>query len=268
MKLRAYLSIGLAEAKTGLLQEMQFRIVAFLQLMGFLIEPIVLLVVWRTVALESGTIGSYSSDEIVAYYVVWTLVRAMNLALTPYVWEWWIQFGRVSHMLMHPASVYWRTTMNFAGMKILWFVLWLPVGAGLFLSFRPAFTFTWQTFAFGFFALWGAFFVRASYQFLLGLIGFWTTRVSALFEIIFMSEILLSGRLVPLSVMPSWVQSISNVLPFKWTFQFPIEVIIGRLSFDEVTTGWAFQLGWTVVLAAGIGVTWKWAVRRYTAVGS
>lgn len=268
MNLRNYAEVGWAEAKVGLLAEMQFRIVGFLQLLGFLIEPVVLLVVWRTVAATSGTIGSYSSDEIVAYYVVWTLVRAMNLALTPYVWEWWIQFGRVSHLLMHPTSVYWRTAMNFAGMKLLWFTLWLPVGAGLFLVFRPEITFTWQMFVFGFFALWGAYFVRASYQFLLGLIGFWTTRVSALFEIIFMGEILLSGRLVPMSVMPSWVQSVSDVLPFKWTFQFPIEVIIGRLPAADVGTGYLFQVGWTLLLATSIGLVWKRAVRRYTAVGS
>lgn len=268
MNLRAELSAGWAEAKVGLLTEMQFRIVGFLQLLGFLIEPVVLLVVWRTVAATSGSIGSYSSDEIVAYYVVWTLVRAMNLALTPFVWEWWIQYGRVSHLLMHPRSVYWRTAMNFAGMKLLWFTLWLPVGGTLFAVFRPDITFTWRTFVFGFVALWGAYFVRASYQFALGLIGFWTTRVSALFEVIFMSEILLSGRLVPLSVMPAWVRSVSDVLPFQWTFQFPIEVIIGRLDTSEVVAGFGYQLGWTLLLAAIIGIVWKRAVRRYTAVGS
>ncbi len=92
--------------------------------------------------------------------------------------------------------------------------------------------------------------------------------MAALFEIIFMSEILLSGRLVPMSVMPEWVQSVSDFLPFKWTFQFPIEVIIGRLSQAEVFTGWLFQAGWILVLIPAIGLVWKRAVRRYTAVGS
>lgn len=268
MRLRANLEIAAAEAKVGLLQEMQFRIVGFLQLLGFLIEPAVLLVVWRTVAEESGSIGTYSSDEIVAYYVVWTLVRAMNLALTPYVWEWWIQFGRVSHLLMHPASVYLRTVSNFAGMKVLWFTLWVPVGAVLFFGFDASIDFSWRTFVFGFFALWGAYFVRASYQFLLGLIGFWTTRVAAIFEVIMVSEILLSGRLVPLSVMPDWVQSVSDVLPFKWTFQFPIEVIIGRTSDAAFFQGVGTQLIWIVGLATAVRLVWSRAVRRYTAVGS
>lgn len=268
MNIRGLLTVGWAEAKVGLLQELQFKVVFFLQLLGFLIEPIVLLVVWRTVSLQTGSIGSYTPDEIVAYYVVWTLVRAMNLALTPYVWEWWIQFGRVSHMLMHPTSVYWRSTMNFAGMKILWFLAWLPIGGTLFLVFRPNIVFTWRTFVFGFVSLWGAYFVRASYQFLLGLIGFWTTRVAALFEVIFMSEILLSGRLVPMAIMPAWVQSISDVLPFKWTFQFPIEAIIGRLDTADVYRGWVFQAGWILVLVTSISLVWKKAVRRYTAVGS
>ena len=68
--------------------------------------------------------------------------------------------------------------------------------------------------------------------------------------------------------MPDWVQSASAVLPFQWTFQFPIEVIIGRLDDAAVGNGVLFQIGWTVGLAAAIGLVWPRAVRRYTAVGS
>lgn len=268
MSIRGYVGVAIADAKVGLLRELQFRIVAFLQVIGFLVEPVVLLTVFRTVAAETGSIAGYSTNDIVAYYIVWTLVRVMNLALTPYVWEWWIQYGRVTHMLMHPVGVYWRTVWDFAGMKFLWGAMWLPVGVGLYLAFQPEITVRWDTVVFGAIALWGAFFVRSTYQFLLGLIGFWTTRVSALFQVIFTAEILLSGRLVPMEVMPSWVQVISDRLPFKWTFQFPIEALIGRLSTEEMIVGVTYQVAWTLGLGAAVAIVWKRAVRRYTAVGS
>ena len=43
-------------------------------------------------------------------------------------------------------------------------------------------------------------------------------------------ELLLSGRLVPLSLMPDWAQTLADLMPFKWTFGFPIEALIGQLS--------------------------------------
>ena len=30
--------------------------------------------------------------------------------------------------------------------------------------------------------------------------------------------------------MPDWVQHLADVLPFQWTFGFPIEALVGNLS--------------------------------------
>ena len=53
---------------------------------------------------------------------------------------------------------------------------------------------------------------------------------SAIFEAYFMAELLLSGRLVPLALMPGWVQALADVLPFQWTFGFPIAALVGPIS--------------------------------------
>ena len=68
----------------------------------------------------------------------------------------------------------------------------------------------------------------------LGMVTFWTTRVSALFELMVGLELLLSGRLVPLPLMPDWVEDLANVLPFQWSFYFPIEALVGDLSNREL----------------------------------
>ena len=84
-----------AQMRHSLVGELQYRTAAFLLLVGFLFEPIVYLVVWRSVAeSQGGAVGGYTAAAFTAYFIVWTLVRAMNLALTPYVWDWRIQRGR------------------------------------------------------------------------------------------------------------------------------------------------------------------------------
>jgi ABC-2 type transport system permease protein len=102
----------------------------------------------------------------------------------------------------------------------------------------------------------------------LGLATFWTTRVSALFELYFVVELLLSGRLVPLQLMPGWVQALAGVLPFKYTFGYPIEALVGNLSTGQLLGGLAMQAVWIVAGFGLVQLVWGRAVRRFTSVGN
>jgi ABC-2 type transport system permease protein len=68
--------------------------------------------------------------------------------------------------------------------------------------------------------------------------------------------------------MPDWVQTLSNWLPFKWTFYFPIEALVGDLSNAELLGGLGMQLLWTVIGALLVRQAWRLAVRHYSAVGN
>jgi ABC-2 type transport system permease protein len=117
-------------------------------------------------------------------------------------------------------------------------------------------------------AIWGAYLIRTMLLFLLGMITLWTTRVAAMFEIFFTAELLLSGRLVPMDLMPAWVIAIADVLPFESTFGFPIEALVADLSGAELLRGLGGQLLWIVLLWGVVAVVWRRAVRRYSAVGN
>jgi viologen exporter family transport system permease protein len=103
---------------------------------------------------------------------------------------------------------------------------------------------------------------------LVGMVTFWTTRASAIFETYMMAELLLSGRLVPLKLMPGWAQSLAAWLPFKWTFYFPIEALVGNLSTASLLWGLGMQLLWTSVGGALVWVCFRASVKHYTAVGN
>ena len=103
---------------------------------------------------------------------------------------------------------------------------------------------------------------------MLGMITFWTTRVSAIFELVVALELLLSGRLVPLPLMPDWAERLAALLPFMWTFYFPIQALVGDFSTAELLGGLAAQLFWIVLLTGATLVVWRYAVRQYAAVGN
>jgi ABC-2 type transport system permease protein len=109
--------------------------------------------------------------------------------------------------------------------------------------------------------------IRTLNNFILGMITIWTTRASAIFQLWFLSELLLSGRLLPLQLMPSWVQSLTAWLPFKWTFYFPIEALVGSMSTGTLLRGLGFQALWIAICGLGMFASWRIATRYYTAVG-
>jgi ABC-2 type transport system permease protein len=266
---RALFDLYHADARIAMARQFQYRANNLVMLLGFLIEPVVYLAVWTTVAeAKGGSVGGYTPGTLAAYFIVWTLVRSMNVVFTPYGFEWRIRSGEMSGMLLRPAHPIHHDLAYFAGWKVVWLVMWLPIAAALVLLFRPTLQPEAVEVAVFAVAIWGAYVVRSLVQWLIGLVTFFTTRVSALFEIYAVAELMFSGRLVPMSLMPSWVQTVSNYLPFKWTFGFPIEALVGQLGTRTLLLGLATQVLWIGIAAGLLALVWRAAVRRYSAVGN
>jgi ABC-2 type transport system permease protein len=192
----------------------------------------------------------------------------MNIVFTPYGWEGRIQRGELSAVLLMPVHPLHRDISYFAGTKLVVIVLWLPLAAILALIFRPALSPSLLEVIVFFCAIWGAYLIRTMLLWVLGMISFWTTRVAALFELYFALELLLSGRLVPMTLMPPWVQSLARFLPFQWTFGYPIEALIGALSPAHLLAGLAMQLFWITAGALLVLLVWRFGIRKYSAVGN
>jgi len=266
---RALLDVYLTAIRIAIAEQFQYRVANYFYMIGMIVEPVIYLVVWSTIAVQQGgDVGGYTAGRFAAYYIVWTLVRNMNIIFTPYGWEWRIRAGELSGMLLRPLHpIHWDLGY-FAGWKFVVIVLWLPLAAVLALIFRPELAPTVLDVVVFAIAIWGAYLIRSVLYWLLGMISFWTTRVGPLFEIVFTAELLLSGRLVPLGLMPEWVQTIAGFLPFQWTFGFPIEALVGGLPPDRLLGGLAMQALWITIGAVAIRLVWPIAVRRYSAVGN
>lgn len=267
--MRSYLDLYLTNMKTAIVVQFQYRMANYFYMIGMIAEPVIYLVVWSTIArAQGGSVGGYTPGAFAAYYIVWTLVRNMNIVFTPYGWEHRIQHGILSGQLLRPVHPIHYDLSYFAGWKVVVIVLWLPLAAILALAFRPTLDITWLEGGVFFIAIWGAYLIRSVFLWALGMVTFWTTRVSALFELYFAAELLLSGRLVPLSLLPAWAQRVADTLPFRYTFGFPIEALVGRLTPQQLLLGLGMQALWIAVGSALVAVVWRSGIRRYTAVGN
>jgi len=264
---RGYFDYYLAAMRIGISTQVQYRVANYFFMIGLIAEPIIYLVVWSTVAVQQGgEVGGFTPNEFAAYYIVWTLVRNMNVTSVG-AWEGHIREGDLSRMLLHPIHpVHWDLSY-FAGWKLVTIVLWLPIAVALSVLFRPVFSVEPIDIAVFGVGIWGAYFLRSLMYSNLGMVAFWTTRMGPILQVVMIFELLFSGRLVPLSLMPDWAQRLADVLPFKWTFGFPIEALIGGLPPSELVGGLAMQALWIVIAAFGIRLIWPLALRRYAAVG-
>ena len=268
-RLRSMVDFYATTMRTAVQANFQYRADTFLYMVGTIVEPVVYLVVWTTVArAQGGEVAGISAGGFAAYYIVWTLVRQFNLAFTPYGWEWRIRQGRVSANLLRPIHPIHYDIAEFAGWKFVNVAVWVPVAAVLVVVFDPALNPGLEDVLSFVPALWGAFLLRSLNLWTLGLISFWTTRTAPIFELYILLELLLSGRLVPLQVMPDWAEAIAAVLPFKWTFGFPIEALVRDLPVAELAAGLAIQSAWIVGMCGLMSLVWRRAVRRYSAVGN
>jgi ABC-2 type transport system permease protein len=268
-RLRGYIQLYLTEMRIAIAEQFQYRVANYFYMIGMVAEPVIYLVVWSTIARQQGgEVGGFTPGQFAAYYIVWTLVRNMNIIFTPYGWEERIRQGELSGMLLRPIHpIHWDLGY-FAGWKFVVIILWLPIAAVLSILFQPELSFRPIDVAVFAVAIWGAYLIRSVNYWVLGMVTFWTTRVGPIFELVITAELLLSGRLVPLSLMPDWAQRLADVLPFKWTFGFPIEALVRHLPESQLLGGLAMQALWIAIGSIGVAIVWRFAIRRYSAVGN
>jgi len=266
--LRSMVELYLATMRMAVQEQFQYRTANYFYMLGMMAEPIIYLVVWTTIAeQQGGSVQGLSAGYFVAYYIVWTLVRNMNIVFGAPYWEQRIREGDLNRDLLRPVLPLHFDIAYFAGWKVVVIVLWIPLAIALSLLFDPALSPNAPQIATFAVAIWGAYLIRTMFQESLGMLCFWTTRGAAIFDLYMAAELLLSGRLVPMPLMPEWVQEIARFLPFQWAFYFPIESLVGDMSNTELLRGLGAQLFWILIGLAIFRVAWRFAIRRYSAVG-
>ena len=113
-----------------------------------------------------------------------------------------------------------------------------------------------------------AFILRFCLEWTLAMAAFWTTRTNAINQVYFVIFLFFSGRLAPLELLPGFAQTMANLLPFRWMLSFPLEVLLGRLSAQEIGVGYLMQLGWMAIVLLLLPAAWRIGVRQFSAVGT
>lgn len=102
---------------------------------------------------------------------------------------------------------------------------------------------------------------------LLAASAFWTLETDGTMFLYFVLSGFLSGALVPLWIMPSWLGGLLSWLPWQAVVYTPVSIYIGRLSGPAMWQAIGVQALWAAALAALVVLLWRRAVHRVVVQG-
>ena len=244
----------------------QHRGFFFLLAFGWMLPLLVYLFIWSAAAGE-GTIAGLTQEALAGYYLILILANQLTYATTNWTVGDNIRLGQISRWLLQPMSpIYHAISQEIAG-KVVFMLFSVPITGLLALIIRPQINLTWDQgllFIPAIALAWG---LRFFWGYWLALLAFWATRADSLLALQDTLIFLLGGHLAPFSLLPQGMQTIALVLPFRYMSAFPVEVLTGQLSSQEVHVGFAIQLAWTITAVLLYRLVWTRGVQRYEAIG-
>jgi len=231
--------------------------------------PLVMLSLWTSVA-DEAPFREYTQTDFVAYYLGALIVR--NLTSNWVAWQIAedIRMGTLSMKLLrpvHPFASYLAT--HLAGVPLRTAVV-LPVVVLLFFTdARHVVIDDPGRIALCALSIVGAWLLTFGVFVTIGSLSFFLEKSMSIVEVYFGLFMLLSGYLVPIALMPTWMASIAEWLPFYYMLGTPVEILIGR--YPDVSSVWsvvAAQWAWAAIMLAAAAFTWHRGVKRFEAYGA
>lgn len=251
-------------------EQWQYRANLMMYLLYWLVSPIIYLAVWTTIASNQGSVQGLTANDFVTYYMTLLIVDQLTADITIHIFAYKIQDGTLSGELLRPIHpILTNNLVNNLAFKAITFIVLIPVWLVLYLLFKPDFSMvTWQNLLLAVPAVILGFALNFLFSAAITCLAFWTTRVHSIMSFYDALRVLFAGLFVPLSLMPPLIQQVALFLPFQYMIYFPIQLILGQVTPDQVLRGYVTGSIWLAVAAITFWVAWREGVKRFSAVGA
>jgi ABC-2 type transport system permease protein len=257
---------GLALVKATWASWLQYRSFFFILAFGWMIQPLIYLLVWTTAA-GGKSIGGMNRGEFVAYYLVLILVNQITYSQANWTVGDLVRYGQMNRLLIRPLSPFYDTLSSELAGKVVYMIFDLPIVLVLALIMRPEMHAAPRDLLAFIPTLLLAWALRFFWGYWLALLAFWATRADALLALQDSLVFLLAGQVAPIGLLPGALHAAAVILPFRYMVGFPVEVLTGQVDSVGLVTGFAAQMGWLGLALALTAVLWRLGLQRYSAVG-
>ena len=262
------IAIYIGFLRTSLAVQFQYRVAMIIWMIGLVLEPIIYLAVWRSVAIsQGGVVGSFGLNDFSSYYIVLLIVSHFTMVWHMWEYDYIIREGILSGRLLRPIHPIHRDASENIAYKSLMLVILIPSVLLLWLFFQPTLAFSWSLLVLFIMALFLAAVLAFAMGWTLAMAAFWTTRIEAINQVYYIAMMFFAGLMAPLSLLPVPMQMIAHLLPFRWIISFPVELMLGRIESHDLLVGFSMQALWISFFIVALRVAWRNGAKRYSAMG-
>ncbi len=266
--LRRHLRHLIAYGSITLKERTAFTAWFWSDLLGQVVLMLIFAAFWRAVYAGRASLGGLSEEQTLAYVLV---VNTVGLVVRwSLIWEFGLLLrdGSIAVELIRPVDFQLRmyakmtTTTLFTMLQQM---LLLGLVAVLFLGLRlPLDPLRWLAFIASLLIGNGILFF---FDWTLSLVAFYSTEVRGL--LIFRDGFasFFSGFLIPLAMLPDWLQRVAALLPFGQVLNTPVIILTGIVPVHEVPGLLFTQILWLAGLILISRPAFRIAIRQVTVQG-
>ncbi len=258
--------------RTGFRAALEYRANFFMSLAGAIAPVVIQTALWIVLYGDdpSASFFGFTFSQMVAYTVIAQLVSRLVRTGFEYDVNWDIKTGSLDRYLVKPIGYFGYRLFSFIGDKLVQtvFMGFFLVAAVVALTVVFGFSANLASVTLFALALFVAFLLNFLIFWCVALVGFWLTEIGYLFEAVRIVIIAASGGVLPLAVFGSEASRVLSFLPFRFTIQFPTEILSSRVRPEAVLPSFALAFAWILALVALGQFIWARGIRRFAAVGS
>jgi ABC-2 type transport system permease protein len=239
--------------------------------MHFFVQTIALIIFvsfWRAVYAEGDTLGGLALRQTLNYIILAQIfLPAVSAQGTIFYFGYLLRQGQMGIELLRPLDFQLATYVHTLAEVGVALITQLPLALVAWLLFRfqlPADPRIWLAFLVTL-LLGNA--LLFCFEWMLGCVSFYSTETWGLSVLRFGVATFFSGSLVPLAMMPGWLQNLTVALPFAQALYVPVSLLGGITPLSDAPRIWLVQLVYLLILAFLSRLVFRVAVRKITIQG-
>jgi ABC-2 type transport system permease protein len=233
------------------------------------VNVLIMAYIWLSVYRQGGQVGFFSLRSLVAYYVMSRIIGmvvggdnvAMEVADD-------ISMGKLNNFILKPINYGFHAFAKFVGDNFSSLLLSAPIIIYFMYFFRSIFLLTPTNIILFLLSLFVASCLYFIIFFILGLSTFYLGTIFGPSFMMWLVVSLFSGRTVPLALLPSWLQTVANFLPFKFVLSEPILILYGNLSLYQSLLSIIYCTIWFLCLYVFAMFYYKIGLKKYEGFGA